>query len=132
MTIFFCLILDHMSWCDPLTYRRSLHYRKKIFIAMLLTCTFIFQMPHKKRAYTLVFTSIFKSFHQLVLSKSTFIIYVINKIKETTNFPNVWGLPTWEAMVSSRKSVGALIVALSLIDQEIIQRKLTAKAKKRH
>lgn len=49
---------------------------------MLLTYTFIFQMPHKKRAYTLVFTSIFKSFHQLVLSKSTFIIYVINKIKQ--------------------------------------------------
>lgn len=49
---------------------------------MLLTCTFIFQMPHKKRAYTLVFTSIFKSFHQLVLSKSTVIIYVINKLKQ--------------------------------------------------
>lgn len=30
----------------------------------------------------LIFTSIFKSFHQLVLSKSTFIIYVINKIKQ--------------------------------------------------
>lgn len=49
---------------------------------MLLTCTFIFQMPHKKRAYALVFTSIFKSFHQLVLSKSTVIIYVINKLKQ--------------------------------------------------
>lgn len=49
---------------------------------MLLTCTFIFQTPHKRRAYTLVFTSIFKSFHQLVLSKSTVIIYVINKLKQ--------------------------------------------------
>lgn len=101
---------------------------------MLLTCTFIFQMPHKKRAYTLVFTSIFKSFHQLVLSKSTFIIYVINKIKQKKQpiFQMYEDYQLWESMVSSRKSVGALIVALSLIDQEIIHRKLTAKVKTRH